>query len=81
MAHSKADLWSFLAQVEEIGKCLHIAKPVCPASEVAALSPEDLQMLPNNRWAIDATKPSLAEPQRRSEFVRLKARGQNYAIN
>ena len=38
--------------------------------------PEDIQMLPNNRWAIDATKPSLAEPLRRSEFVRLQARGE-----
>lgn len=39
-------------------------------------SPEDIKMLPNNRWAIDATKPSLAEPLRRSEFVRLQARGE-----
>lgn len=33
-------------------------------------------MLPNNHWAIDATKPSLAEPNRRLESVRLKARGE-----
>jgi UbiD family decarboxylase len=39
--------------------------------------PEDIRPLPNNRWVIDATKPSLAEPQRRSEFVRLKARGED----
>ncbi|MEH6471590.1 MAG: UbiD family decarboxylase [Halopseudomonas sp.] len=38
--------------------------------------PEDIQMLPNNRWVIDATKPSLAEPNRRQEFVRLQARGE-----
>jgi 2,5-furandicarboxylate decarboxylase 1 len=37
--------------------------------------PEDIQSLPNNRWAIDATKPSLAEPNRRLENVRLRARG------
>ncbi len=33
-------------------------------------------MLPNNRWAIDATKPSLAEPPRRNEFVRPLAKGE-----
>lgn len=38
--------------------------------------PDDIQMLPNNRWAIDATKPSLAEPERRLENVRLRARGE-----
>jgi hypothetical protein len=37
--------------------------------------PEDIQILPNNRWAIDATKPTLAEPNKRLEHVRLKPRG------
>jgi UbiD family decarboxylase len=40
------------------------------------LSPDDIRPLPNNRWAIDATKPSLAEYNRREEFVRLRARGE-----
>lgn len=35
-----------------------------------------VQVLPNNRWAIDATRPSLAEPERRLESVRLRARGE-----
>jgi 4-hydroxy-3-polyprenylbenzoate decarboxylase len=39
-------------------------------------SPTDISMLPNNRWAIDATKPSLAQFNRREEFVRLRARGE-----
>lgn len=39
-------------------------------------SPDDISILPNNRWAIDATKPSLAEFNRREEFVRLRARGE-----
>jgi UbiD family decarboxylase len=39
-------------------------------------SPTDITMLPNNRWAIDATKPSLAQFNRREEFVRLRARGE-----
>lgn len=39
-------------------------------------SPEDIQMLPNNRWVIDATKPTLAEPGRRQEFSRIRARGE-----
>jgi 2,5-furandicarboxylate decarboxylase 1 len=38
--------------------------------------PRDIQMLPNNRWAVDATRPSLAEPNRRLESIRLKARGE-----
>jgi hypothetical protein len=42
------------------------------------LSPQDIRPIPNNRWAIDATKPSLAEPARREEFVRLRARGEGY---
>ena len=37
---------------------------------------DDIRPMPNNRWAIDATKPSLAEPNRREEFVRLRARGE-----
>ena len=40
------------------------------------LSPQDIRPIPNNRWAIDATKPSLGEPARREEFVRLRARGE-----
>ena len=40
------------------------------------LGRDDIRPLPNNRWAIDATKPSLAEPNRREEFVRLRARGE-----
>ena len=39
-------------------------------------SPADIQALPNNRWAVNATKPSLAQPNRRAEFVRLRARGE-----
>jgi 2,5-furandicarboxylate decarboxylase 1 len=39
-------------------------------------SPTDIQPIPNNRWAIDATKPSLMEHNRREEFVRLKSRGE-----
>lgn len=39
-------------------------------------APDDIQMLPNNRWAIDATKPTRAEANRRNEFVRLRARGE-----
>jgi len=35
-----------------------------PFFDVTAITmrnkPTDIQMLPNNRWAIDATKPSLA---------------------
>ncbi len=38
--------------------------------------PDDIQMIGNNRWAIDATKPTLAEPAKRLENVRLKARGE-----
>ena len=40
-------------------------------------SPTDIRPIPNNRWAIDATKPSLAEANRREEFVRLTPRGAN----
>jgi hypothetical protein len=40
------------------------------------LSPDDIRPLPNNRWAIDATKPALSEHNRREEFVRLRARGE-----
>ena len=40
------------------------------------LGADDIRPLPNNRWAVDATKPSLAEPHRREEFVRLRARGE-----
>ena len=40
------------------------------------LGTDDIRPLPNNRWAVDATKPSLAEPHRREEFVRLRARGE-----
>jgi hypothetical protein len=39
-------------------------------------SPTDIQPIPNNRWAIDATKPSLMEHNRREEFVRLRSRGE-----
>jgi len=39
-------------------------------------SAQDIRSIPNNRWAIDATKPSLNEPERRLEFVRLQARGE-----
>lgn len=38
-------------------------------------SATDIEMLPNNRWAIDATKPSLAYPQKRLENVRLRPMG------
>lgn len=38
--------------------------------------PDSIQSLPNNRWAVDATKPSLAEPERRLENVRLRPRGE-----
>ncbi len=39
-------------------------------------SSEDIQMLPNNRWAINATKPSLSEPEKRLENVRLTPMGE-----
>lgn len=38
-------------------------------------SPDDIKLLPNNRYAIDATKPPLSEPERRLENVRLTPRG------
>ena len=38
--------------------------------------PDDIRPRPNNRWAVNATKPSLAEPARREEFVRLRPRGE-----
>jgi hypothetical protein len=44
------------------------------------LGPDDIRPLHNNRWAVDATKPSLAEPTRREEFVRLRARGAGKAL-
>ena len=39
-------------------------------------SRDDIQALPNPRWAIDATKPALDEPERRMLFERLQARGE-----
>lgn len=39
-------------------------------------SPTDIQPLPNNRWAVDATKPPLSEGNRRLENVRLTPRGE-----
>ena len=39
-------------------------------------SRDDVQLLPNPRWAIDATKPALDEPERRLLFSRLQARGE-----
>jgi len=38
--------------------------------------PKDIEMRPNNRWAIDATKPALDEPEHRLEWSRLRARGE-----
>ncbi len=38
--------------------------------------PDDIRLTPNKRWSVDATKPSLAEPKRREEFARLRARGE-----
>ncbi len=38
--------------------------------------PKDIEMLPNNRWAIDATKPAFDEPEHRLEWARLRARGE-----
>jgi len=40
-------------------------------------SPDDISVTANNRWAIDATKPSLSEPHRRLEMHRLRARGEH----
>jgi hypothetical protein len=40
------------------------------------LGRDNIRPVPNNRWAVDATKPSLAEAARREEFVRLRARGE-----
>ena len=37
----------------------------------------NITVLPNNRRAIDATKPPLDQPERRLEFVRLKAKGED----
>ena len=74
MNYCTADLRSFL--VDDADKVLHIRKPVDPATEAAALCSETIRPLPNNRWAVDATKPSLAEPARRDGFVRLRARGE-----
>ena len=45
MSYSKADLRSFLAQVHESGKSLRVAKPVDPATEVAALCSETTRPL------------------------------------
>lgn len=39
-------------------------------------SATDIQPLPNNRWAVDATKPPLNEPNKRLEHVRLTPRGE-----
>ena len=39
-------------------------------------APDDIQMLHNNRWAIDATKPTLAQPNQRLEHIRLTPRGE-----
>ncbi|GHF20386.1 hypothetical protein GCM10017044_14050 [Kordiimonas sediminis] len=35
-----------------------------------------IEILPNNCWAIDATKPPLDNPDRRREFDRIQARGE-----
>ena len=39
-------------------------------------SPDNVRVTANNRWAIDATKPTLSEPNRRLEMHRLRARGE-----
>ena len=39
-------------------------------------SRDDVQLLPNPRWGIDATKPALDQPERRLLFSRLQARGE-----
>lgn len=39
----------------------------------------DVQPIPNNRWAVDATKPPLSDGKRRLESVRLTPRGESVA--